>query len=399
MRNTGWLRIGLGSLTLIAGSLGGFLVACGDDDNASTPKDGGADTSTPTEDSGGGDSGGNDSGPKDAGPPNAKLQLVNAATSFGPDNEVGAIRVCYGLAPTVLAPLPPLPDTAAAGQPFPGVFIGTGGAVDGTGADLSTIAITPYLINAQTLGERGIIKGNAANACAGLIFQDAGGALEEGKDFWKLPAIPANTFLKNKSYILILTGCAGNATVTPAAKCGADFTATPDTPGNGNLKVTVHEVDRATAIDADKIGAQFIHASAAGNAVITNGPPALGFVPAFMKAADAGAGSPLVTAPVAVNAKTDLTQVANVNVATDLFTINVNANPETLPIAIPLPLIQQATFGGPPPDGGAYRNGAAFTFIAVGDPQEPAQVGGNFNTKTFHYIAFPNDPINNVYKP
>ena len=50
------------------------------------------------------------------------------------------------------------------------------------------------------------------------------------------------------------------------------------------------------------------------------------------------------------------------------------------------------------PDGGDYRNGAAFTFIAVGDPQEPATVNEQFNTKVFHFIALPNDPINETYK-
>ena len=35
-------------------------------------------------------------------------------------------------------------------------------------------------------------------------------------------------------------------------------------PGRGNLKVTVYELDRATAIAADKIGTQFIHASPSG---------------------------------------------------------------------------------------------------------------------------------------
>ncbi|MGK4864712.1 hypothetical protein ACSMCR_24290, partial [Salmonella enterica] len=77
----------------------------------------------------------------------AKIQLVNAATSFGPSNPVGALRVCYGLGPTALAPLPPLPDrTSSPAQPYPGVYIGTGGAVQTTGADLTTVPIVPYLM-------------------------------------------------------------------------------------------------------------------------------------------------------------------------------------------------------------------------------------------------------------
>ncbi|MBX3217208.1 MAG: hypothetical protein KF850_34580 [Labilithrix sp.] len=404
MRNTKWLRYSLASLTLIAGGLSGLLVACGDDDDNPVG---------PGNDAGNGDTGVVDGGATDAPndqanpdatppPPNAKLQLVNAATDFGPSNPVGAVRVCYGLGPSAIAPLPPLPDRKSSdAQPYPGVYIGTGGAVQGTGADLTTVPIVPYLMNAQSLAARGVVRtdAGAGPTCPDLLDNvvDAGGAFVEGVDYWKLPVIPANTFVKEKSFILVLTGCAGDSAAT-VAKCGAGFTS--GAPGNGNLKVTVYEVDRATTVAADKIGTQFIHASPAGAAAL--GVGGIEVVPGYITtandpttfkglSADGGAGP-----AVAVGGKTDFVQVEGVNVASDSFT----ANPSAANLAITLANVQLASYGANVPSGGAYRNGAAFTFIALGDPAESATTGdGAFNTKTFHYIALPNDPINEVYKP
>jgi hypothetical protein len=398
MRNKRWLRYGLASLTLVAGGLGALLVACGDDDNVTPgpkqdsglPDDTGTSADAPTE-----------AATQDAGPPKAKLQLVNAATSLGPTAS-GALRVCYALGPAedqlqIVQILPPLPDRAAPGAPFAGVFIGTGGNVEGTGADLSGLVLQPYIMNAEKLKERGIEKpaSGPGPSCGDLFTKDAGGTMTEGVDYWKLAPIAKGTFLNDKSYILVLTGCAADATVSPATKCGPGFTA--GGPGVGNLKVTVYEVDRGTTIPADKVGAQFIHASAPGDAVITQGT-AIGFQPGFMKdPSDAGSASPVATSAVALGAKTELTEVANVkfDAPSDYF----SANPAALLGPLPLTTIQLLTYGGNVPEGGDYRNGAAFTFIAVGDPTEDADAGGKFNTKKFHYIALPNNPPNLIYKP
>lgn len=56
--------------------------------------------------------------------------------------------------------------------------------------------------------------------------------------------------------------------------------------------------------------------------------------------------------------------------------------------------------GAPPADGsGAVREGAAFTFILVGDTEELATVDGGFNTKTIHFLAFRNSPPLTIYAP
>lgn len=403
MRNKGWLRYSLASLTLIGGSLGTLLVACSDDEDGgivAKDKDSGVpDSSTNTD--------GPDAAP-DATPPdlpdagtNAKMQLVNAVTDFGPNNPVGAMRLCYGLgAAGTVAPLPPLPDRKSSeAQPYPGVYIGTGGAVQGTGIDLSPIAITPYVMNAQSLAERGLVKPDAGDSstCTDIFVADAGGALVEGVDYWKLPVIPAGTFAKEKSFILVLTGCTGDSTSTED-KCGPNF---KDVGPNGNLKVTIHEIDRATAIEADKIGAQFIHASAAGASAL--GVGGIQVIPGFIKTANdpltfmgiTGDGTADGGAPVAVGQKTDLAQVSDVDVATDSFI----ANPSAANTALTLQQIQQLSYGANVPTGGEYRKGAAFTFIAVGDPAEPPLVGDQFNTKVFHFIALPNDPTIQNYTP
>lgn len=404
MRNIGWLRFGFASLTLVCASFATFLVACSDDDNA---------TPSPTPDSGADDGGtevdaADDSSTEtpDAGS-NARLQLVNAATDFGPSNESGALRVCYGVGPseeaTSIAPLPPLPDRPSSEDaPFAGLFIGTGGNVQGTGADLTDLVIVPYLMNAQSLFVRGIVKPESGPgpSCAALIngTVDAGGPLEAGKDYWKLPAIPAKTFTKDKSFILILTGCAGDSTVSPEL-CGEDFT--PGDAGNGNLKATVYELDRATTIDDDKVGAQFIHASPAAAAILAEAAGEHPIIPGFIRQADGGTEGgnfkPLVgdgETEVPLGGKTELAQISDVDFTTDSFTV-LASDPG---LAIPLPIIKLYSFGANVPEGGEYRNGAAFTFIALGNLYEPSVVDGKPNTKAFHYIALPNNPPLETYQ-
>jgi hypothetical protein len=402
MRNKSWLRYGLASLTMLSVGLGAFVVACSDDakQNTAMATDGGGDATAKLPETG--PTPPNDSGPVDN-RPKAKIHLVNAATSFGPNNTVGALRVCFeigapGDSKKTVAPLPPLPDTnGSSALPYPGVFIGTGGPVTTTGLDLAPLELTPYLMNAGRLAARGIVRSDAGTppTCDELIAVGFdGGALVEGTDYWKMPAIPAGTFAREKSVVLVLTGCAGDVTI-PAdlrtAKCGPDFTSSGVL---GNLKITPYDIDRTTPIGADKFGAQFIHASPqAASALAVSGVPV---VPGFVTDGDAGTfrGITADGGAVALGEKTPLVQVANVNPMIDSFT----ANPAVAGLAIPLtqgPVnIQLLTYGASVPDGGAYRNGAAFTFIALGDPE----IGPEGKTKAFHYIGLPNEFENPLFK-
>jgi hypothetical protein len=378
-------------------SLATFLVACSDTSTTNdTTTDGGP--GGPDGTSGGpGDAGGDaPTTPVDAGSL-AKVQLVNAATDLGPADPLGSLRICYALgtaeASAVMAPLPALPETVTPPLPFAGLPIGGGGSIPGTGTDLSHLVIVPYLLNAQSLFARGIVKpaGAPSASCDALFDQDAGGALTAGVDYWKLPSIPAETLTRDKSFLLVLTGCAGDA--TSGGKCGVGFTA--GAPGNGNLQLKIIELNRATTIDSDKIGAQFIHASTAGDVALGSGIQNPGFIADPTSAATFKSVSP-DGGTVPYGSSTPLVQVAGVKVTTDSFT----TNPLVESLAIPLAEIQQLTFAGPAPDGGAYRNGAAFTFVALGDPgQSPDAGGGAFNPKTYHYLAFPNDPTILTYAP
>jgi len=391
-------------LTLLSAGLGGFLVACGDDDSTVTPaKDGGGADTAPGDDDGGQD--GATPPPQDAGSP-ARLQLVNAATDFGPNLASGGLRVCFAAGTTAenvtVTPLPALPEESAVPGVPPAVFIGLGGNVTGTGLPLNTLFIQPYLMNAESIG--GIVKPGAglpSIPCSELLANDfdAGGRkLEENRDYWKLPVIPAGTLQQDKSYILVLTGCTNDTQVANKAKCGPDFD-TDGGPGLGNLQVRIFDVDRATAIDANKVGAQFIHASASADFYFANAPIPIDMTPGFqVQPGDAGGFKPVADdGGVDLYQKTNLVQVEGVNFQTDFFT----ANPEAASVAIPLQSIQQLSFPTGVPQGGEYKNGVAWTFIAVGDadPSVSADAGGRFNTKKFHYLAFPNNPPVSVYRP
>jgi hypothetical protein len=395
---------------LVGAGLGGFLIACGDDDNTVTPKDGGS-TETSTGDSGGG--GGDASTdapppPVDAGSP-ARLQLVNAATDFGPNNASGGLRVCFAAGTTAanvtLTGLPALPDESSVPGVPPAVYIGLGGNVTGTGLPLSALFIQPYLMNAQSLAAKGIVKpgpGQPGKGCSEILAStfDAGtGPLVENVDYWKLPVINSGTFLNEKSYLLVLTGCTGDTAIENKQKCGDDGFNPDGGPGPGNLAVRIYDLDRATAIPADKVGTQFVHASA--SAAFYLGTQFVQVNPAYQTTkGDPSTAKSVSTPPdsgVTLYDKTDLVQVSGVNFASDYFT----ANPAVAPLAIELPLIQAISYPTGVPEGGAYANGASWTFIAVGDadPTVSADAGGRFNTKKFHYLAFPNNPPVSVYKP
>lgn len=407
MRNTGWLRYGLATATLAAAGLAAFLVACGDDDSnvaPGTPDGGGGADSQAVEGGGGGDSGSDSAAPK---PEVARLQLINAATDLGPSDPSGGLRLCFGAGTSAtdiaLTPLPALPEESPVASVPPAVYIGTGGNIPGAGLPLDTAYLQPYLMNAESLAKVGDVKPGPSKpsaSCDELLSNtfDAGGhPLVENVDYWKLPVIPAGTLLSNKSYIIILTGCSNDTTIANKEACGTGFTPSNDGgAGVGNLEAHIYEVDRATAIPSDKVGTQFIHASPAANVVLKAG--LVGVNPGYTSTPGDATGFKGVGDGGAVNLydKTALVQVSGVNFASDSFT----ANPLAANLAIPLPLIQQISYPTGVPDGGAYANGASFTFIAVGDPTASPDAGnGQFNTKTFHYLALPNNPALETYKP
>jgi hypothetical protein len=416
MRNKRWLRAGLASLTVCGLALSAFVVACGDDDTGGAGVTPGTDAGGKTDSGGGGtDSGGggtDSGGEKDAGPPPAKLQLINAATDLGPgDNGVGALRICYKVGPDadhlIWATLPPLPNRVAGSQPFPGLFAGTGGPVDGTGVSLEALVVKPYLVSAFSLEKHGFgktITPDTEKDCQSILEGDAGGAgaFVQNTDFWILDPVPAGAFKNGNSYLLALTGCAGGSTAG-TTKCGGDPGAAP---GIGNLKISVFKVDNTTKVDSDKLGVQFVSlspnlegflGSQSGGTLHTRpsiqsdkaNAATAKLIAATTEGGDAGGD----VAPLKF---TSLLQVSGVNNGSDFLM----ANPNVAQVAYTLPQTAALSFGVA--DGKVYANGKAFTVVAVGDisgDPDGGNGGATFNTKFFHFLALPNDPTVKTFDP
>lgn len=419
MRNNHWLRFSFASLAVIAASACSLAACSDDEDGTPTPPNddaGNADTGTP--DSAGGNDGSTDAGHDGDAAPSfelAKLTVVNAATDFGPASTVSggsgfqAIRICFAVGASetasAVSPVPPQPETAPTGLTVPGLYFGTGGKLPSFGLDLQNLVVVPYVMNAKILADKGLVKpgaGMTGVTCdeilkAGFTY-DGGGMLTQGVDYWKLPVIPAQTFQHDKSYAIVITGCAGDAEVNPNAKCGAGFTT--GAPGNGSLAVTVHELARPT-VPATEVATQFVHASSAAAAAFsTAGIPVQ---PAYVTdPATAGGARPVtsltgtdsvpfpgpITAPV---------NIANVNFASGGDSFTAYASVATASLAIPLSSIE--TLSGFP--AGTYKAGQAYTFFLVGDPDPavPTTVGSTFNLRKYHFLALPNDPVIEPYKP
>jgi hypothetical protein len=345
---------------------------------------------------------------------------------MGPNAAIGgnaAIRVCFKQGTTDanlgVAPYPPLPDKASAAAPTapPGIYYGTGGTFPSFGLDLSNRIIVPIVMNAKSLFARGIVNpgnGQPGTTCDELVgaTADAAAGLVANQDYWELPKIDAGTFLREKAYVLLLTGCVGDSPIVNGAKCGPGFTPGGG-PGVGNLKVQIFETTR-TPVSATALGVQFLHGSPQAQAIFG----AVGlttFVPGFDKdPTDAGGFKAVV--PEAGVAYPSLSPAVGVTgtADTDYFALG-ETNPLNPPAALlpyPLTTIQALSGLGLPAAPTIYKDGKNFVFIAVGDPEQaetPPYVfpdGGpapaepqNFNTKFFHFLAFPTDPTVVPYMP
>lgn len=422
MRNIGWLRYGLASILMAGAGLGATLAACGDDDDVA-PVDAGKDVTTtdgPITD-GGGDA--------DAAQGTlAKLTLVNAAADLGPNmtlpNKFQGIRVCFKQGTTDAnvdyAPYPPLPDKATTPPLPPGLYTGTGGAFPSFGIDLSNRILVPILMNPLKLAANGIVNpgnGQPGTTCDEILKGTSeAGTLTAGVDYWELPKINAGAFLKDKSYLLVLTGCTSDATI--GNKCGPDPVnpsvpyAPTATPGVGNLKVTIAELTR-TPVSTSGLGIQVAHMSSEAASVF--GPPInFPLEPGFMTNPLIDGGTFTAATGAAVTYQTTTAAQAVTGVTDTQYFVSSKSNPTpgaTVALApVPLPAVQQLSFG----DAAVptiYTAGKNFVFVMVGDPQKPSYIyengqGGDagepdasFNLRSYHYLAFPTDPDVANYKP
>lgn len=408
-----FFRFGVTSAVLGGSAIAASIGACGGDDTgpAAQPDSGRADSFLPPPDSSdqnvsdASDGGGGDSAPK---PKDAKLVIVHAS----PDMPM--LRFCFGFgAPDAgsgvsTAPLPPAPNHAAPGLPFPGTPPGTGGPAADY-ADLSKSTISAYVIDAAKIAN--VVQptdGGSEPDCIALLGKNAEGAadggtgtLTAGTDFWYVGTIPSGTLLKGTSWMVALTGCRAGETV------GAGACPQPYNTSTGNLGIQLWQLDRTTVIDGGSIGAQFVHASSAFENVTTVGGAAQTAAGFYVPGADGG----VTFAPIVVDAKygqmkpAASTPVSGVTFdgTSGFFAQAIAADAGTVgrPVAYPLPVIQQLSWGqAGPPDGAALANGQGFTFVLVGDPLQPAFLddagnpadSGTFNTRFIHFLAFPNDP-------
>lgn len=423
MRNREYLRYGLASMIVAGASLGAVLAACSDDENTdpgTTDSGGGTDSAT-------GDSATGDSSVKDAAVVNfAKLTFINAATDLGagfdlpsPAGRNQAIRICFeqAVAPAALslAPYPPLPDNKPS-KAAPGIAIGTGGTFPSFGLDLQNRALKPYIVSARKLLEKGVKNpgdGSPGPTCDEILGTKKGTyLLEENKDFFVLPVIPAETFKRDKAYVIALTGCAGDAAEPNKGKCGPDFAKVTGAAGLGNLAAVIHETNR-TPISATQVGAQFFHASAPTDFNLNGVPPGFPVTPGFVTKDDQDAATgfdassyqAVVTpGPATYGSISPALGITGVNDGYSFALNKVNPFNPTQPLApVSLPLIQALSGLGLPAAPTVYKNGANYIFIAVGDTSEQsftdstgdaaAPPTGSFNTRSFHFLAFPTDPV------
>ena len=385
-----WLRLALAGVTMT--SLGAALaVGCtGDDTTPAVLPDAGNDQNvvdtgkdvTPIPD------GGTDGSVLE----NAKVIAVQAAPGFP------ALRFCFGIglkadgSDAVIAPLAPLPDSIAkVGQPYPGLFQGTGGPLPDLGLDLSNKALTPYLLVAGNATVAGDVKpdgGSAPIGCDTLIEGDAG--LVSGTDFIKLPTLPAGTLAKGTTVMLAVTGClasdpGGNA------RCGSTWNNT-----TGNVKLVGFVLDRKVA-DAGAVGVQVAHLSSALAGFA--GPTVSSYLVGPI--VDSGADAFVLpqTQNQAYGELKPATALANTldNADTTAFSFTVNAADGGVlkTIALPLATIVKFSTVVSASAGTYFANGANYTFVVVGDPTQATfldDAGTIFNTKSVHVMGFPNNP-------
>lgn len=445
MRNKKWLRYGLATTVLSFGAFGGILIACGDDDSgvtANTPdasndnNTGGDTNNNPDVNNPDGDK------PETSTPKPANIYVVHAATDYGPGNPNGMVRVCYATKAATAAdfgisPLPPLPSSVADGSalPIPGIPIGTGGPFPSTGVPLEGLSIRPYVISAAALAGRGVVgeTGLATVArCPFLLGPDAGvpgdggfandaGPLVQNNDYWQLADIPAGTFKNGKTYILGIFGCTGNVDGTAVTafggKCGPTLNgsgpyAPNGTPGPGNLKVVVMELDTTTTVAAGEMGIQFAHLSpqveaAKGN--LTSAP----FTPVTYNGLDGGPDASTKKFVSADGGEQEITFNPNATTATTMVKVtgivssqgylaandDINAGAGIIFVSLPMnnsvgkqPSIQYLSEGKTIPNSAeAYVNGKAYTFVLVGDQDPPnAATAGVGAARKVHFIGFPN---------
>ncbi len=243
-------RIGV-SVALVSLVSAGVLVACSDDNNNPGPT---ADSGTDS-DIGQPDAPVVDTGVKDSGK-NVTVGLVHAAANLGP------LLACYAIGSGIIG------DQTNANRPVGPILPGIVGLFDSP-LDLGLVDFTPFVLDATSSKVQAKLA--AGKSCAELVTLegvDSGGTdqLEEGVDYFRLPAVAKGTLSKNKTVLLAITGCspagaaggnAGGGVAGNAAICGPNYDG-----GNphGNLQLLVKVLSNDVTATGTS-GVQFAHLS------------------------------------------------------------------------------------------------------------------------------------------
>ena len=353
-----------------------------------------------------------------------RLTFVNAAHDLGngaaianaPDK--GAVRLCFkqgSLAQNLtIAPYPPLPTRAVGGEPGdpPGVYYGSGVTLATAGLDLAGRIIVPIVMNENSLLVRNVDNlqpGQRPKTCEELLAVDEGLGLTENLDYWVLPPISVGTLANEKTYVAALTGCVGIASTPNPGKCGPGFVRVNEEnlPTAGNLKLSFYETTRVPV--AAPFGAQFLYLSTQANAYFSQSAAKNAIRPGFVASASDGSGfRPISDLSPAARVLQDVVPVTNV-LSTDSFvlgpkSLNGAEALKGIPL-LPSSLTTIQTLSGLVTP---YEGGRNYVFIAVGDPDAneakpflkrdgtsagEGGAGAHFNTRAFHFLAFPTDPV------
>lgn len=330
----------------------------------------------------------------DAAVENAKVIAVHAS----PD--LPAFRVCFAIgakgdgSDALMAPLPPLPDRRSSpAQPYPGIFPGTGGVMPDLLTDLSTKAITPYLVFASAVKTIERVDGGTITGCDKLIGGDAG-TLALGTDYVKLGTIPPGTLAKNSTLVLTGTGCLPIADDPTAnsQRCGADYNG-----GTGNLALRIFVLDR-TVGDPGKVGVRVIHASQPLDGV-ANAAGAVGVVASLTSVFDGGSNTATLVGPgeglkFGEQKPSKSVQTPFPAAADGTLTVAAaSSDGGTLASAsFPLTTIHQLSTGASTGADTYFANGQNVVFVVVGDPAVTLVTDAGVNGYGLHVLGFPTNP-------
>jgi len=305
----------------------------------------------------------------DGGAQHAKIIAVNASA------DLPAIRLCFGVglqndgSDSKVAAISPVPSGS--------IVPGGGVTLPDLGLDLSMSALTPYAMNAASIG-------TSVQTCDQLVQ-----SLGAGTDYFALPTIKNGTLATGTTVMIAITGC------EPAAIDGAgDSTTCGPTysPNTGNLVGNAFTLDRVIA-NTSRFGAQVVHAASATAGVwfASYGTHTL---TALLRPQDGGPDEIIASGVLYEEIQpANAASLAMPTIDQTSFVVSADNGDAGGLTTIPLPLVYEATTGQATGENAYFVAGSNYTFVVIGDPRvSPVLDGGLFNGYSLHTLAFPNDP-------